>query len=67
MQLKMNKRRDHVLLHVLFYSLILSYSGKYRFICSLIVKRSVVFNCFNFRLNKILHDLIGEESEVRKY
>ena len=56
----MNKRREHVLLHALFYSLILSCSGKYRLICSLIVKRSVVFNYFNFQLNKILHDLIGE-------
>lgn len=56
----MNKRREHVFITwSLFYSLILSYSGKYRFICSLIVKRSVVFKYLNFQLNKILHDLIG--------
>lgn len=42
-QVKMDDRRDHVYIAwSLFYSLILSDSGKYRLICSLIVKGEIV-------------------------
>ena len=42
---------------VSFYSLIISKSGKYRFICSLIVRGIVLI--FYFQSAKILNDLIG--------
>lgn len=45
----MDDRRDHVYIAwSLFYSLILSDSGKYRLICSLIVKRDIVLIFFIF-------------------
>ena len=57
-QVKMDDRRDHVYIAWSFYSLILSDSGKYRLICSLIVKGEIVL-IFYFQSAEILNDLIG--------